>query len=77
MREFIHRRQSVGRNEPSPETTGERIRSRHCMGTVEIQMAYVEMEGQEGRDGAINKERTRAHRCIHRHSVVNTEKYSR
>lgn len=66
-REFIHRRRSVGRNKPSPETTGECIRSRDCMDTVEIQMVYVEMDDQERRDGAINKERTRTHRCMHRH----------
>lgn len=32
---------------PSPETKGECIISRVCMDTVEMQMVYVEMEGQE------------------------------
>lgn len=68
----------MGRNEPSPETTGECIRRRDCMDTVGMQMVYVEMEGQRRRDSDINKERTRTHRYfgrMHRHKcVVNTEK---
>lgn len=56
----------MGRNEPSPETTGECIRSRDCMDTVGMQMVYVEMEGQERRDRDINKARTRTHGCFGR-----------
>lgn len=55
-REFILHRQSVGRNEPSSEITGECIRNRDCMDTVAMQMVYVErggsaVEGQRYKQG--------------------------